>query len=185
MAITAAPLEEALDPSDPYAREAQTFPHLTPQMLARLAPYGHEEPGAPDQHPAGLVEELLPQLLGDERGYRVQEMQRLGQRPRRGGARFRLGLGRFAGQQRLRQLDVPVAERIPQEMVEAHGGVVEPVGFQRPGDRRRRLLRLADDPAVERMHAAARIEGRIEAALVQLDETRGVPQLGDEVAVAL
>ncbi|MFL5336467.1 MAG: FAD-dependent oxidoreductase [Geminicoccaceae bacterium] len=43
MAITAAPLEEALDPSDPYAREAQTFPHLTPEMLARLAPYGHEE----------------------------------------------------------------------------------------------------------------------------------------------
>src|SRR3954454_17196864 len=43
MATTAAPLEEALDPSDPYAREAQTFPHLTPEMLARLAPYGHEE----------------------------------------------------------------------------------------------------------------------------------------------
>jgi thioredoxin reductase (NADPH) len=43
MATSTAPLDEALDPSDPYAREAQTFPHLTPEMLARLAPYGHEE----------------------------------------------------------------------------------------------------------------------------------------------
>jgi thioredoxin reductase (NADPH) len=43
MATSTAPLDEALDPSDPYVREAQTFPHLTAEMLARLAPYGHEE----------------------------------------------------------------------------------------------------------------------------------------------
>ena len=40
MATSTAPLDEALDPSDPYAREAQTFPRLTAEMLARLAPYG-------------------------------------------------------------------------------------------------------------------------------------------------
>ena len=33
-----------LDPSDPYAREAQTFPELTPEMMERVAGYGAEEP---------------------------------------------------------------------------------------------------------------------------------------------
>ena len=32
-----------LDPTDPYAREAQTFPRLSPDMMERLAPYGREE----------------------------------------------------------------------------------------------------------------------------------------------
>src|SRR3954469_10602781 len=43
MAITTAALDAALDPSDPYAREAQTFPHLAPEMMERLRPYGSEE----------------------------------------------------------------------------------------------------------------------------------------------
>jgi len=38
--ITRAP---ALDPTDPYAREAQTFPHLSPDMAKRVAAYGTEE----------------------------------------------------------------------------------------------------------------------------------------------
>ncbi len=32
-----------LDPSDPYEREAQTFPRLTPEQIARAAPFGTEE----------------------------------------------------------------------------------------------------------------------------------------------
>ncbi len=32
-----------LDPSDPYLREAQTFPQLDPEMIARVAGYGFEE----------------------------------------------------------------------------------------------------------------------------------------------
>jgi thioredoxin reductase (NADPH) len=32
-----------LDPTDPYAREAQTFPHLSAEMTARVAGYGQEE----------------------------------------------------------------------------------------------------------------------------------------------
>lgn len=35
------------DPSDPYAREAQTFPRLTGEMVARVAGYGVEETLAP------------------------------------------------------------------------------------------------------------------------------------------
>jgi thioredoxin reductase (NADPH) len=33
----------ALDPSDPMAREAQTFPRLSPEMIERVARYGSEE----------------------------------------------------------------------------------------------------------------------------------------------
>jgi thioredoxin reductase (NADPH) len=33
-----------LDPTDPYAREAQTFPRLSSEMTARIASYGSEEP---------------------------------------------------------------------------------------------------------------------------------------------
>jgi thioredoxin reductase (NADPH) len=35
--------EAALAPDDPYAREAQTFPTLSPEMMARVASYGAEE----------------------------------------------------------------------------------------------------------------------------------------------
>ena len=37
------PPPHALDPTDPYARSAQTFPHLPPAMAARVAAYGTEE----------------------------------------------------------------------------------------------------------------------------------------------
>jgi len=39
-----------LDPSDPYAREAQTFPRLSEEMIARVAAYGTEE-----RVPAGTI----------------------------------------------------------------------------------------------------------------------------------
>jgi thioredoxin reductase (NADPH) len=35
--------EPGLDPSDPYAREAQTFPQLSPEMAERVAAYGAQE----------------------------------------------------------------------------------------------------------------------------------------------
>ncbi|MBC8071200.1 MAG: hypothetical protein IAG13_22935, partial [Deltaproteobacteria bacterium] len=33
----------ALDPSDPYARQSQTFPRLEPEQLERIVGYGTEE----------------------------------------------------------------------------------------------------------------------------------------------
>ncbi|WP_375773624.1 FAD-dependent oxidoreductase [Archangium gephyra] len=35
--------EPESDPSDPYLRDAQTFPHLSPEMAARVTSYGTEE----------------------------------------------------------------------------------------------------------------------------------------------
>lgn len=39
-----------LDPADPYAREAQTYPRLTEEMLARVARYGQEERSVAGQY---------------------------------------------------------------------------------------------------------------------------------------
>ncbi len=36
-------MAETADPSDPYLREAQTFPRLSPEMAGRVASYGREE----------------------------------------------------------------------------------------------------------------------------------------------
>ena len=38
-----APGDVALDPSDPYARQGQTFPRLGPEQIERIAGYGTEE----------------------------------------------------------------------------------------------------------------------------------------------
>ena len=43
MSAPSPPPEAGLDPSDPYAREGQTFPRLDTEMTARLAGYGSEE----------------------------------------------------------------------------------------------------------------------------------------------
>lgn len=45
--VTAPLIVDAADPTDPYTRFEQTFPHLTDDMVARILPYGTEE-AAPD-----------------------------------------------------------------------------------------------------------------------------------------
>lgn len=43
MADDSGEIEGVMDPSDPYARTAQTFPHLTDALVARMLPYGSQE----------------------------------------------------------------------------------------------------------------------------------------------
>ena len=45
--IAPTPPESELDPTDPWQREAQTFPRLTPEMVARVSRYGGVEALAP------------------------------------------------------------------------------------------------------------------------------------------
>ncbi|MCE9657072.1 MAG: FAD-dependent oxidoreductase [Burkholderiales bacterium] len=52
--------ENDLDPTDPWQREAQTFPRLTPEMVARVSRYG-------------AVEELAPQMEVFSRGDRGRD----------------------------------------------------------------------------------------------------------------
>lgn len=50
-------------PSDPYAREAQTFPRLSRDMVARVAAYGREEHIAPGAHLFGRGERSVDFFL--------------------------------------------------------------------------------------------------------------------------
>ena len=131
------------------------------------------------------LDQPRPQLLGDERHERVQQLQDLVQHPGRGGAR--LGLGRLvlAVQHRLDQLEVPVAERAPRELVDGAGRLVELVGLDAGRDGLGRALDLAGDPAVDGLLDGLGIEVLLAHALVHLGEARRVPQLGREVAIAL
>ena len=72
-----------------------------------------------------------PQLLGEERHERVQELEDHVAHP--GRHRPRLGLGRAvrAGQHGLDQFEIPVAEDVPDEAVDRVRRLVEPVGFDR------------------------------------------------------
>ena len=142
-------------------------------------------PLSADQQAAGPAEQLLPQLLSDERCDRMQQVESLRQHPGGGVAGLRLRLGLVAEKQGFGQLDVPVAEGVPEKVVEPKRGIVESVGLERARDRRGRLLGLTDDPAVEGLPTVARIEARAQTGLVELHEAGGVPELGDEIAVAL
>ena len=88
----------------------------------------------------------------------MQQLQRLVEHP--GGHGARLGGGRLvaAGEDRLDQLEIPVAEDVPDELVDGAGRLVEAVGLERLGDGGERALALAGDPAVERHLRRRRIE---------------------------
>ena len=92
-----------------------------------------------------------PQLLGDERHERMQQLEDFVERPGRHGARLVLGRAVRPGQHRLRQLEIPVAIDVPDEAIGRARRLVEPVGFDRLGDLARGLRGLVRDPAVERL----------------------------------
>src|SRR3546814_19600838 len=98
---------------------------------------------------------------------------------------LRLGLIRFALQQRLGELQIPVAVGVPDELVERLRRLVEAVALDGPPHPRFGLGELADDPAVDPLPVAGGIEAGVVAALVHLAEAGGVPDLGAAVAVAL
>ncbi len=144
---------------------------------------GEFRPSRGDQQP--LAARLFPQLFGDERHHRVQQMQRTMQHPERGGAR--LGLRRFisAIQDRLDEFEIPVAVGAPDELVAGVRGVVEAELLEGGGDAARGFRKLRDDPAVDREPVRRGIEALRVAALVHLAEARRVPDFRREIAVAL
>ena len=115
----------------------------------------------------------------------MQQLEDFIERPGRHGARLVLGRAVGTGQQRLRQLDVPVAIDVPDEAVGSGGGLVESVSLDRLRDLGGRLRRFVRDPAVERFLGGFRIETFDARRAVELDKARRVPQLGREVAVVL
>ena len=71
----------------------------------------------------------LPKLFGDERHEGMQQFQQLVAHPGGGGASFRLGALVRAVEQRLGELQIPVAEHVIDKVIGGAGGIVE---TQRP-----------------------------------------------------
>src|SRR5260221_6729814 len=80
----------------------------------------------------------------------MQQMHDLAERP--GHGRPRLGLGRFvrAGEDRLGEFDVPVAEGAPGELIERARRLVELELVDSRGDARGRVGERTCDPAIDR-----------------------------------
>src|SRR5690606_29811998 len=74
---------------------------------------------------AGRPRQLLPELFGDEGHERMQRSQRHLQHVSEGGARLGLLRVRAAREDRLAELEVPVAELVPEKVVERLRTVVE------------------------------------------------------------
>ena len=115
----------------------------------------------------------------------MQQLEDFVARPGHHGLRFGFRRAIRPGQQRLRQLQIPVAIDVPDEAIGRGRRIVEAIGFDRLGDLGGGLRGLVRDPAVERFLRRLRIEARDARAAVHLGEARGVPQLGREIAVAL
>src|SRR5438309_899338 len=122
----------------------------------------------------------------DERHERRQEPQGRLEHANQGRLRARTlagVLGVIEGQ--LRDLQIPVAELVPQELVQHGGRVAEPVFLERGaslGDGRRQP---ALDPDVGERRRRLLGERRVEPAQIREDQARGVPDLVGEVPVAL
>ena len=121
---------------------------LIGRVVRRLRVGGEHHGGAAD---AGERRDALPDLLGDEGHERMQRalqrLEELGEGAQRPLARPRpprcVGL-----QHRLRQLEVPVAEVVPGELVERAGGIVEAVVAVGRFHRRQHAAEARADPAV-------------------------------------
>ena len=84
--------------------------------------------------PASLAGEMLPDLLGDKGHDRVQQMDDPPDDP--GRRRLRLGARRriLALQDRLCELEIPVAEGAPHELVKPVRRLVEAIGVESGGN---------------------------------------------------
>src|SRR3546814_1489659 len=98
----------------------------------------------------------------------MQQEQRAVQYPERRRPRLRLSFHLSPLQQRLGELQVPVAVGVPDELVERLRGLVEAVVLDGAAHLGLDLGELADDPAVHPLAVAGRIEAGLVAAFVHL-----------------
>ena len=115
----------------------------------------------------------------------MEQQQDLVDHPGGGGARLGLGCLVRPGEDRLDEFEIPVAEHVPDELVERRRRLVELVFVECRAHARLGARRLAGDPAVDGDARGERIVIRVMRHAVHLGKARGVPQLGAEVAVAL
>ncbi len=92
---------------------------------------------------------LGPQLLGDEGHEGMQQLERVIEHEGGHGAGLGLAGLVLAHEDRLDELQIPVAVDVPDEVIDGAGGLVEAEGLERLGDGGGRALGLAGDPAVD------------------------------------
>ena len=94
----------------------------------------------------------------------------------KGRHRARLGGGGIVtGEDRLDQLEIPVAIDMPDEVIDRARRLVETEGLYGLGDGGQRPFAFARDPAIERHLGGGRIEVGAGHAIVDLGEARRVP----------
>jgi hypothetical protein len=139
----------------------------------------------PRRHHDGLATgENGPELLGDEGGDRVQEPQQHVQDVPQHGAGG-LGLRTAPGERHLGELDVPVADLIPGEVVEHVAELRELEVLVARVDLGDGGVQAGEDPAVRGGELLARRHGCSGGRAVHQGEAGRVPQLVAEVARAL
>src|SRR6266700_8415498 len=128
---------------------------------------------------------MLPYFFGNKGHDRMQQVDNPTQDPSRGG----LGLGPsrrvLALQDGLSELDIPVAEGAPYEMVQAARRLVETIGIESGRSRDGAVRGRCSDPAVDGEPAIRWSEFGNERAPVHLRITCRVPQLGRKIPVTL
>ena len=133
----------------------------------------------------GTMASLVPDLLGDERHHRMEQLSRLAQHEGRDGARLIL-LGTVGAlQSGFAELDVPVADDAPDKFVERRRRVVQAILCQRMVDGVVGTCQLSKYPLVDGKLRARRIETLRQHSAIHLREAGRVPELGGEVARSL
>ena len=103
-----------------------------------------------DQHSPGLARELLPYLLGNKWHDWVEQVDNAAQDPSRCGLRLGARCRVLPLQDRLRELQVPVTEGAPDEVVKPARRLVETICVESSGNRSGRIRHCRGDPTVDR-----------------------------------
>src|SRR4029078_9514908 len=110
-------------------------------------------------------------------------MQDLPKSPGGGGTSLALRLGLVAREHRLRQLQIPVTEGMPDKMVERRRRLIEAEGGDGVGHILSDTANGGTYRTIESLIGACRFEGLVRQAASHLTKTRSVPQLGCKIAI--
>ena len=136
-----------------------------------------------------LSRQHAPDLLGDEGGNRMHQLQHDLEHRQQDAAGIAPGMLVVAEQVGLDPLQVPVAELVPDELVVGRGHLVELVAVKPIPHRRDRRRGPAEDPAMDQRQPLRPVADhphlRAAVADVHQGEAGGVPDLVDEKAIAL
>ena len=129
-----------------------------------------------------FVRKRLPDFLGDERHERMQKLHRRGHHPHQHAARVLRRLFVAGVQADFRDFDIPVAEFIPQKIIQLLYGDAELEVLQILCNFLRGTVKRIDDPFVLKRQLIRQTVRHVMPLQVHEDKTCGVPNLVGKVA---